>query len=160
METDTILAGLPLPTISTSLLWEALIDIAPREDIGQGPHGHRVIVPITGGSFRGGPEHPDLSGSVLAGGADRQLHRTDGGRELDALYEMRIADGTLLTIRNRVIIDDAAPEGRYALSRVQVTAPTGVWDWLNRRVIIGTLQPAMPKRQAVVIRAFLARTGI
>ena len=150
----------PLPSFSTRLLWEALVAIGPREDLGQGPLGARGIVPITGGEFRGGPEFPELHGTVLAGGADRQLLRADGAKELDALYEMRVTDGTVLTIRNRVIIDETRLGARYALSRIHVTAPLGAWDFLNRRVILGTLQVARPAFAGVIIRAWEADADI
>ncbi|MEZ5738167.1 MAG: DUF3237 domain-containing protein [Burkholderiaceae bacterium] len=145
-----------LPAISTRLLWEAIVDIAPTEDLGAGPLGGRAIVPIVGGRFRGGPELADFHGEVLAGGADRQLLRADGVKELDALYEMRVHDGTLLTVRNRVIIDDPGAGPRYALSRIHLTVPAGRWDWLNRRLFLGTLQSARPERQAVIIRGWEA----
>lgn len=141
---------------ATRLLWEALVDIAPRVDLGTGPLGPRGIVPILGGTFRGGPGFETLSGVVLPGGADRQQTRPDGARELDALYEMQVHDGAILTIRNRVVIDETGPGPRYALSRIAVTAPAGPWAWLSRRMILGTLQPARPMREAVLIRAWLA----
>ncbi len=84
-----------------------------------GAAGHRFIVPILGGEFEG----PRLCGRVRPGGADRQLLRPDGVRELDALYELEADDGAVLTVRNRVLIDDAAPQGRYARSVLQVLAP-------------------------------------
>lgn len=145
----------PIPP-TTRLLWEALVDIAPRVDLGTGPLGPRGIVPILGGVFRAGPEFPGLSGTILPGGADRQQSRPDGARELDALYEMQVQDGAILTIRNRVVIDETGPGPRYALSRIAVTAPAGPWAWLSRRMILGTLQPARPMRDAVLIRAWLA----
>ena len=154
-----ILNDFPAETLGTALLWEAVVDIAEREDLGQGPLGARGIVPILGGVFRGGPgmgaDQADFHGTVLNGGADRQLVRADGAKELDAFYEMRVADGTLLTIRNRVVIDETGPGPRYAVSRIQVTAPLGRWDWLNRRMIVGTLQGARPRRAAVIIRGWL-----
>jgi Protein of unknown function (DUF3237) len=91
---------------------------------------------------------------VLAGGADRQIQRVDGVLELDALYEMRTDDGVLLAVRNRVVIDTVNP---YARSHVAITAPTGRYDWLNRRIFVGTLEPLMPKRQAVCVRGFEVR---
>lgn len=145
----------PIPP-STRLLWEALVDIAPRVDLGVGPLGPRGIVPILGGTFRGGPGFEALSGMILPGGADRQQARPDGARELDALYEMQVQDGAILTVRNRVVIDETGPGPRYALSRIAVTAPAGPWAWLSRRLILGTLQPARPMREAVLIRAWLA----
>lgn len=155
-EIGKLLAGHAVPELRTRLIWEAVIDIGAVEYLGPGPRGARAIVPILGGAFRGGPDHPDLSGTIEPGGADRQLIRADGGKELEAIYEMRVSDGTLLSICNRVIIDQTT-DPRYALSRIEVTAPEGRWDWLNRRLILGTLQPAMPTRQAVIIRGFEAR---
>lgn len=146
---------------SAAMLWEAIVDVGERQDMGPGPLGVRAIVPILGGMFRGGGamerDQAEFCGIVEPGGADRQLLRADGAKELDALYEMRVTDGSLLTIRNRVIIDEAPEGSRYALSRIHVTAPIGRWDWLNRRLIVGTLQTARPARQAVVIRAWLIR---
>ncbi|MEZ5653568.1 MAG: DUF3237 family protein [Burkholderiaceae bacterium] len=143
-----------MPALRHRLLWQALVDIAPTEDLGQGPLGHRWIVPILGGCFVGGEGCEDLRGEVLAGGADRQLLRPDGIKELEAVYEMRCASGELLSIRNRVIIDAERRPERYALSRIEVTAPEGRFGWLNRRLIVGTLQPMRPARQAVLIRAW------
>jgi hypothetical protein len=71
---------------------------------------------------------------------------------------MEVHDGTVLTIHNRVVIDETGPGPRYALSHIVVTAPKGRWDWLNRRIILGTLQPAMPEKQAVIIRGWEAGT--
>jgi hypothetical protein len=91
---------------------------------------------------------------VLPGGADRQLLRADGVKELDALYELQLHDGTVLTVRNRVTVDEQV-QPRYARSVVQVTAPAGPWDWLNRRCLVGGLQSLRPQAQAVLVSVFL-----
>jgi hypothetical protein len=153
---NALLDNLPIPTFHHRLLWEALVDLEPMEELGAGPLGERRIVPITGGTFRGGPDAPEFHGTVLAGGADRQLVRRDGIKELDALYEMRVHDGTLLTIHNQAIIDESVDGPRYALSRIKVTAPDGPWAWLNRRLIVGTVDTARPERAAVIIRGWEA----
>lgn len=153
---DDPVFALPMPRLHQRLLWQACVDIAATEDLGEGPYGHRFIVPILGGWFVGGEGLPALNGTVLAGGADRQLLRRDGIKELEAIYEMRCASGEVLSIRNRAIIDAARLPHRYALSRIEVTAPEGPMAWLNRRIIIGTVQPLRPTREAVLIRAFEA----
>lgn len=124
--------------------------------MGRGPLGERRIVPILGGSFEG----PRLRGKVLPGGADRQLWRADGMRELDALYELETDDGVLLTVHNRVLID--APEGgpRYAHSHVSLSAPDGAHGWLNRVRCVGTLDSLSPGRAAVVVRVFRLVDGV
>jgi Protein of unknown function (DUF3237) len=147
--------GVPRLAPTCRLAWEALVDIGPRQSLGATAAGERFIIPILGGQFAGAIDGQGLRGRVLAGGADRQLLRHDGVRELDALYEMQHEDGTVLTIRNRVLID-APPDGaRYAFSQVKVTAPEGVHGWLNRRVFVGTLHPLPPERRAVLVRVWM-----
>jgi Protein of unknown function (DUF3237) len=136
-----------------TLLWQAAAEIGEREVLGASPLGQRFIVPILGGSFWGGPGHEDLHGRLLPGGADRQLLRADGVKELDALYEMQLDDGTVLTVRNRVLVDESRVP-RYARSAVQVIAPAGRWDWLNRRCLVGSLQTLRPQAQAVLVNVF------
>jgi hypothetical protein len=74
--------------------------------------------------------------------------------ELSALYEMRVHDGTVLTVHNRVLIDEAQ-SSRYARSVLAVTAPVGPWSWINRRLLVGTLLSLRPHAQAVLVRAFV-----
>lgn len=148
----------PLQAPSSLLAWEAVVQVSPRQDLGMSPAGERFIIPIVGGQFAGQIDSHVLRGRVLPGGADRQLLRPDGIKELDALYEMQHEDGTVLTVHNRVTIDDAPTEGpRYAFSHVKITAPEGPHAWLNRRVFVGTLHGLLPERQAVLIRVWLLR---
>ena len=136
------------------LSWEAVVTVAPREDLGNTPLGQRFVIPITGGMFRGGPKHADLKGKILPRGADRQLLRADGVKQLRASYEMQIEDGTVLGIENEVVIDTAAMPQRYAASRIHVLAPEGRWAWMNRRLFVGTLQSNQPNKGFVVIRGW------
>jgi hypothetical protein len=154
-----LIASRPAVAPAAQLLWTALVDIGPTQPLGTGPHGARFIVPILGGRVLGAPGFTGLSGVVLPGGADRQLLRADGVKELDALYEIHTDDGHTCTIRNRVIIDHDRQPQRYALSRVEVTAPQGPHDWLNRRVLVGTLDTARPEREAVIIRVWMLDTA-
>jgi hypothetical protein len=131
-------------------VYEAEVDIAPRQSLGASALGERFMVPILGGRFEG----PRLRGRVLPGGADRQLLRPDGVKELDALYEMQADDGAVITVHNCVLIDDKVQPERYARSVVQLRAPAGPHEWLNRRVFVGTLQSLQPGRAAVRITVY------
>ena len=144
----------PLDTPSSTLLWQAAVLIGDRQALGASPLGERFIVPILGGTAWGAGPHAALQGTVLPGGADRQLLRADGVKELDALYEVQLHDGTVLTVRNRVTIDEQV-QPRYARSVVQVTAPAGPWAWLNRRCLVGSLQSLRPQAQAVLVSVFV-----
>ena len=134
------------------LAYVAEVDIGERRDLGASGGGHRYIIDILGGQFHG----PRLRGRVLPGGADRhQWLRSDGLKELDALYEMQTDDGAVLTVRNWVVIDETALPGRYARSSVRITAPDGPHAWLGRRVFVGTLESLKPAREAVRISVYL-----
>ena len=146
----------PLQPPVMELAWEAMVSTSPRQPLGRSPLGERFIIPITGGTFEG---MRGLKGQVLPGGADRQLWRSDGVRELDAFYEMQHADGSVFTIRNQVLIHETAQDGRYAFSHVAVTAPEGPHAWLNQRVFVGTLHAQPPERRAVLIRVWMVRAG-
>lgn len=152
---QALAADRPPPVLRLTPLWHAAVDIGEREPLGVSPQGERWIVPILGGRFWGAPGHASLSGVVRPGGADRQLQLADGSRRLHALYELQADDGTVLTILNQVTIDESVQPERYAMSQVQVTAPAGPHEWLNRRIIVGTLQNLRPQRQAVLVRTYL-----
>ncbi|MBL8338993.1 MAG: DUF3237 family protein [Rhodoferax sp.] len=132
-------------------LYQADVDIAERRSLGASALGERFIVDILGGTFEG----PGLRGRVLPGGADRQLLRPDGVKELCAIYEMQTDDGTVLSIDNRVVVDEPVQSQRYARSVVRIAAPAGRYEWLNRRLFVGTVDSLRPQRQAVAIRVFL-----
>jgi len=132
------------------LAYEAVVDIAERQNLGASALGERFMVPILGGHFEG----ERLRGQVLPGGADRQCLRPDRVKELDALYEMQTDDGCVITVHNRVLIDEQAPGGRYARSAVQFKVSHPRYDWLQRRVFVGTLESLRPVRDAGKIRVF------
>ena len=96
----TYLSDLPIALPRTEFAYEAIFELEPAMALGQGPLGERRIIPITGGRFAG----PRLRGTVLPGGADRQLIRADGVKHLDALYELQTEDGAVITVNNRVLI--------------------------------------------------------
>lgn len=150
--TDNSPMNMPLrpPPPRIEFVYDAVVEVAPRVDLGEAPLGQRFIVPITGGRFEG----PRLRGQVLAGGADRQLLRHDGIKELEAIYEMQTDDGVVLSIRNLVLIDDPPGGPRQVGSHVSITAPRGPYDWMNRRRFTGTLRSLAPEQAAVLISVY------
>ncbi len=78
-------------------LFRATITLAPPQELGDAPLGRRRIIPITGGRIDGAR----LQGTVLPGGADWQIVRTDGVADLDARYTVKSDDGALIYVSNR-----------------------------------------------------------
>jgi len=133
------------------LAWTAEVQIGEKQDLGDGGFGQRFLVPILGGTFEG----PRLRGRVLAGGADRQWVRPDGVREFDALYDMQTNDGTVITVRNRVLVDGDDPSSRYARSVVLAKTAAGPHAWIMRRLLVGTLESLRPARAAVRVTVYV-----
>ena len=72
--------------------------------VGATGKGLRRAIPILGGSFEG----PEIKGTVLSGGYDWQLLRTDGVAEIDAHYLFQTDDDVLITITNKGLRHGAA----------------------------------------------------
>jgi len=143
------LSPLPIDLPKTEFVYEAVVDLAPRISLGDSPLGERFMIPITGGVFAG----PKIKGTVLPGGADRQLRRKDGALLLNALYEIKADDGAIITVNNRVLVSKRPDGSRYAFSTLDVIAPEGPHAWLNHLVLVGTLH-ANPSEPKVLIRVF------
>lgn len=101
--------------------------------VGDTPHGKRIIIPITGGTFEG----PRLKGTILPGGADYQLANADGTRtELEAIYSIQTDDGTRIHVRNRgLVCDDHS--SYYFMTAPQFEAPAdSPYAWLNNALYV------------------------
>ena len=79
--------------IKTEFLFEVKIPQGPHHLIGDGPLGtRRITYPSSGATAQG----PRLNGTVLAGGGDPFLLRTDGVGEVDARITIQADEGDLI----------------------------------------------------------------
>ena len=88
---------------------------------------------IIGGKFWG----PNISGTVIPGGADFPVVRPDGVTIIDAFYSLRTDDGTIIIIHNRGLGYDKKDE-KFRLVP-EFTVNEGKYDWLNKSIFIATL---------------------
>ena len=122
------------------------IDLETPQVIGAAPAGHRQIYIVKGGTVAG----PRLKGTVLPGGGDWALMRTDGTVQLDVRATLETADGALIyTTYSGLIILPPDVLGRitggedvplaeyyfYTNPMFQTTAEG--YTWLNRTIAIG-----------------------
>ncbi len=136
--------------IKTVHLFDIVIDLSPRLNIGDGPLGRRILFGAAGGSFEG----ERLRGEVLAGGGDLALFRSDGAMVLDVRLTLRTHDGGLMqmTYGGRWIVpaelraDMADPVKRLQVDparyyfRTNPLFETGApqYAWLNDIVCVGS----------------------
>jgi hypothetical protein len=69
-----------------------------------GPHGTRVVVGVTGGSFEG----PRLKGTIKGPGGDWVTLRADGSGRLDVRLLLETDDGALILMQYHGIFTDGA----------------------------------------------------
>lgn len=136
--------------ITTLHLFDMVVDLNPRLEIGSGPLGRRTLFGSAGGTFHG----PRLRGEVLPGGGDWALFRPDGTMALDVRLTLRTDDGALvhMTYSGRWVIppdlrtDLADPARRNNVDparyyfRTNPLFETGAnqYTWLNDIVCVGS----------------------
>jgi hypothetical protein len=137
-----------LPTdIRTEFLYEAHIDLAPPERIGQAPFGGRSVFIVTGGTFEG----PKMRGTVHIGGGDWFLALPNGAGELDVRATLETDDGALILITYHGIIDaspevaqrvfsgeDVSPSEYYFRTTPRLETGDERYAWLNKLVCVAT----------------------
>jgi hypothetical protein len=139
--------------IKTEHLFDMAVDLAPRQDFGTGPFGHRILFASGGGTFEG----PRLRGEVLTGGGDWALFRPDRTMTLDVRVTLRTDDGALVhmtyggrwTTPPELRADMADPAKRHLIDpdryyfRTTPLFETGAknYAWLNDIVCVGSGYP-------------------
>ncbi len=140
---------LTLPTLKW--LMTAEVAVGPRRSLGDWQSGERFVVDIVGGHVQG----DGFTGRVLSGGADRQWLRPDGAKELQAVYELELSDGTVLSVHNQSLLADGRQPARRSPCVARIYAPSGRWEWLNRHLLVGDVTSLRPQVQAVEVRFFV-----
>lgn len=133
--------------IRTAHLFTLKLTVAGMQPIGQIPGGNRRIGLVAGGTFEG----ERLRGTVLPGGADWLMARSDGATTLDVRLVLQTEDSASIGLTYRGIrhgppdvidrlnrgepVDPASYYFRTALT-FETAAPR--YDWLNRVIAVGT----------------------
>ena len=103
--------------------FEARVDVAPSEHVGNGDGDVLDFTPITGGTVEG----PRLAGTVVPGGGDWAVRRGPCLYELDARYLIRAADGALIDIVNRGFYRTATAEAMARMEAGEALDPAEVY---------------------------------
>ena len=135
-----------LPDPRLTMIYRLEASLGPPLDLGEIAAGHRRIVALTGGTFRG----PELNGTLIPGAsADWQIVLPDGTALGDIRYTLQTDDGDLLYVQSRSVRhgnaevlarlgrgeDVDAGEYTFRTSTQIETAAPGL-DWLNKGVFI------------------------
>jgi len=137
--------------ITHELVMQLDVKLGPTEDMGVGADGHRINYPIIGGTFIG---KDGLSGTVVPGGADFSLRRSDGVDLVEALYRIKTDDGQIIIVHNAGIFrvnevgrereargDTPEPGDIYARTIPSFKTQPGPYRWLSDYIFFGTIDP-------------------
>lgn len=136
-----------LPEPRLTLIYRLEATLGQPLELGDTAHGHRRIVPLTGGTFTG----PELNGTLVPGAsADWQTVLPEGTALGDVRYTLRTDRDDLLYVQSRGVRHgspevlarlafgedvDASEYTFRTSSRIESSAPD--LDWLNKGVFIG-----------------------
>jgi muconolactone delta-isomerase len=134
----------PKPRLSPVFRLEAAL--GQPLDLGDTDHGHRRIVPLTGGTFTG----PELSGKLLPGAsADWQTIMPDGTTLVDVRYTLQTDGDELLYVQSRGVRHGSAevlarlargeevdPSEYTFRTATQIETAAAELDWLNKGVFV------------------------
>ena len=122
-------------------------EVGPLVSLGPTPLGERRYVPLGGGTVSG----PELNGTLVEGGVDWQIARTDGVLEIAAHYVLRLDDGALVEVRSeglrhgpaavmaRLARGEAVDPGEYFFRTVmRFTTGAPGWAHLNRVMAVAS----------------------
>ena len=144
------LAQLPAsPPPRLEFAFEEIVLLSPALVPGKTPYGSRNMIPIMGGTFEG----PGIKGTIVPGGWDWQLVRTDGCVDVKADYMLRTDDGVIINVVNTgaICLPKPGEPPKPVRTSPRFEAPLGKYEWLGQTAFIGTLEGAAgPKGEPAV----------
>lgn len=127
-------------------LYDMHVDLDAPQVIGAAPAGHRQIFIVTGGTLEG----PRIKGTVLPGGGDWALMRTDGAIQLDVRATMKTDDGALVyaaysgliilppDVLGRIMGGEDVPLAEYYFyTNPMFQTAAENYAWLNQTIAVG-----------------------
>jgi hypothetical protein len=136
--------------VNTQFLFNMTADMEPEfQSVGKTPHGVRMIVTVTQGTFNG----PKLRGTLMRGGGDWALIRSDGVMEVDVRLTLKTDDEALIYLTYHGLVRDAPsvfkrralgetlnPAMLYFRTLVSFETGSDKYSWLNQTVAVGVGQ--------------------
>jgi hypothetical protein len=133
--------------IRTSHLFTLKLAVSGLQPVGETPAGNRRVGLVAGGTFEG----PKLHGTVLPGGADWIIGRSDGVTTLDVRLVLETDDKAAIGMTYRGLRHGPAdvmakvnggefvdPALYYFRTSIAFETAAPQYAWLNRIIAIGT----------------------
>jgi hypothetical protein len=130
-------------------------EVGALVSLGPAKYGERRYVPLAGGTVVG----PELRGTIVDGGVDWQVARSDGVLDIAAHYVIRTADGALIEVQSdgmrhgrpevmaRLARGEAVARDEYFF-RTVMRFQTGAAAWLHLNKVLAL---AVGQREAAAV---------
>lgn len=131
--------------LSPQPIFRVRAELADILQFGKTPDGERRVIHILGGTVEG----PKLTGTILPGGADWQIIRSDGAADIRAKYTIRSESGALILVTSeglrhgppnviaRLASGEAVePALYYFRTAMRFETADPALDWMNRILAI------------------------
>jgi hypothetical protein len=144
----------PAPPVLVPLT-QIRCEVGELVSLGVAKHGERRYVQLLGGTVHG----PELNGTIVDGGVDWQINRSDGVLDIAAHYAIRADDGALIEVQSDGM-RHGAPEVMVRLARGESVAgseyffrtlirfTTGAPSWVHLNKVMAL---AVGQRQANLV---------
>lgn len=136
----------PKPELRSEYLMTITVTVDALHDIGNVPLGLRHIDILGEGHFEG----PRLKGTVLPGGMDQKIFRSDGAMHPNVRLVLKTDDDALIHVHYtglrygtpdvmKRIADgaDVSPDEYYLRNTPMFETASKKYDWLNRIIAVG-----------------------
>jgi len=132
-------------------------EVGTLVSLGNTKYGERRYVPLGGGTVQG----PELNGTLVEGGVDWQIQRSDGVLDIAAHYVIRADDGALIEVQSegmrhgppevmaRLARGEMVPREAY-LFRTIVRFTTGAPTWLHLNKVLALACGQREARQVLL----------
>lgn len=143
---DAAAAAAPVAALSSRFLASLRLQMGPAYDLGITPSGWRRMRVLPSGSLIG----PRINATVLPGGLDAFLRKSDGTLHTDARLTLKTDDGQLIylsyrglrygnpEVMARIEADQPVGDDEYYLRNVPTfETASAAYEWLNRIVAVG-----------------------
>lgn len=135
-----------MPTLNSDYLFTIRVTVDALHDVGSVPLGTRHLDMLGAGTFEG----PKLKGTVLPGGIDQKIFRTDGAMNPNVRIVLKTDDDALIymhytgvrygtpDVMDRIAKGETVDPSEYYLRNTPYFETSSAkYDWLNRIVSVG-----------------------
>eukprot|EP00548_Thalassiothrix_antarctica_P008875 CAMPEP_0194131782 /NCGR_PEP_ID=MMETSP0152-20130528/2461_1 /TAXON_ID=1049557 /ORGANISM="Thalassiothrix antarctica, Strain L6-D1" /LENGTH=154 /DNA_ID=CAMNT_0038826659 /DNA_START=101 /DNA_END=565 /DNA_ORIENTATION=+ len=134
-----------IDTPSLKFVFALEFNVAKPVIMPKGPRGTRILIPIKGGTFRGGEGHEDFHGDIVGPSSDWATVLRSGERpclHLDVRIIFKTHDGDVIVgqVEGRSDRDPKNAGNAKVHTTLSLEAGEEKYKWMNTKILVGKRQ--------------------